>query len=369
MITRFEVKNFQGFDHLIFDLKSDKRYDFNTHLIKDKIVNSSLVFGKNGSGKTTLSFAIMDIIYCISNSTKATFPDWKYINANAKVKEVFFKYNFDFDGDKVEYEYVKSSQNTFVYEKLFVNNKLIIYRNVLDSKNDFIKIKGFNSLKTSSCPNFNSIINYIFAYSLFEQDEIIYKLIMFVNKMSVLKFNQERFFLSGYLTLKNGTVDRNIIEENKLSGLQSFLNDCGIKYNLVPYKIYSDVGIGVKFNKETIIPLVSIASSGTLDLIIYYYYSTFFNESSLIILDEFDSTYQYNIAKKIYKSVSSLKNVQSVLTTHNLLLLDNDYTRPDCLFYLNNNKIKPFSSLCDVNIRKNNNLLKMYLDGKFNLDF
>lgn len=368
MITRFEVKNFQGFEHLVYDFKSEKRYDFNTYLIKNKTINSSLIFGKNGSGKTILCYAIMDITYCITGISKNVLPGINYINASSRNNAAYFKYNFDFDGDKVEYEYAKSSQFIFQYEKLLINNKLTLFRNASNPSTNVINIKGMSSIDASSCSDLTSIITFSYLLHKFKEDDVIYKLVKFVNSMLLCNFNQA-LLNTDYIPFARTFSEKALIEKNKLSELQEFLKSFDINYQLIPLEDYNNNVIGVRFPNGKKIPLFDVASNGTLDLIVYFYYSTFFENSSFIIIDDFDSTYQYNIAKKIYKSISSLKNVQSVLTTHNLLLLDNDYTRPDCIFYLNNNQIKPFSSLCDVNIRKNNNLLKMYLDGKFNFNF
>ena len=66
------------------------------------------------------------------------------------------------------------------------------------------------------------------------------------------------------------------------------------------------------------------------------------------------------------KKVIELQNVQAIVTSHNTDLLSAGLLRPDCIFKLEENKIKSFSELTEKALREAHNLQKMYKAGAFN---
>jgi hypothetical protein len=79
----------------------------------------------------------------------------------------------------------------------------------------------------------------------------------------------------------------------------------------------------------------------------------------------FDAYYHYQTAQAILKIINKFENMQAIITTHNMMLMNNEITRPDCCFILDNNEIKALYQMTKKEIRQKNNLQKMYIDGEF----
>ena len=58
--------------------------------------------------------------------------------------------------------------------------------------------------------------------------------------------------------------------------------------------------------------------------------------------------------------------MQTILTSHNTFLADNDLLRPDCYFILSKGKLVSFADSTDREIREGHNLEKMLRQGEFN---
>ena len=89
------------------------------------------------------------------------------------------------------------------------------------------------------------------------------------------------------------------------------------------------------------------------------------NKVSFMFLDEFDAFYHYELSVKILKHVIEKTHFQSILTSHNTYLIDNEIMRPDCYAILNNGKLKTFAESTNKTIRQGHNLEKMMLGGEF----
>ena len=68
-----------------------------------------------------------------------------------------------------------------------------------------------------------------------------------------------------------------------------------------------------------------------------------------------------------FKCFSKRVEFQVILTTHNTDLLSNDLLRPDCFFWLRDEKISSLADLTEKEIRKAHNLQKMFKAGAFNV--
>jgi len=86
---------------------------------------------------------------------------------------------------------------------------------------------------------------------------------------------------------------------------------------------------------------------------------------SLLFIDEFDAYYHYETAENVVKLLNNRYHFQSILTTHNTYLMQNDLTRPDCCFLLNGKTIKNLKNSTDRELREAHNLEKLYVNGAF----
>lgn len=366
MLTKFEVTNYMGFkDHLVFDLASHKKYDFNKEFVEKKIVKKVLVYGPNGSGKSSLCSAIMDITYHLVDKEKINVPNWVYFYAGSPNQKADFVYTFKFGKDEIKYAYCKLSQSNLAYEKLFLNGKIILYYNYIDESSNLNLIQEAQNLNMRGLSQQLSAIKYIGANTNLSKDSPIRKLLDFVNGMLLFKSLTNGNSYIGY-KMGGESLSSIILRNNKLKDFEMFLKEFELNYDLVLFQnAFGAMDIGVRFPTGNVVSFDGIASSGTKMLALFYCWSLEFEKLSLLIIDEFDAYYQYQTARKILSIINKQGNFQSLITTHNLTLMDNEMTRPDCCFLLSDGLIKPLGSLTKKEIRKTNNLEKMYRDGQF----
>ncbi len=366
MLKRFEVRNYEGFKNLmIWDLSSTRTYANQKNLIKNKISKNSIIYGKNGSGKTCLCTAIMNITYHLLDVQKYNVPYYRssYIGNNDNVIE--YKYVFELDKKEITYFYKELNTRDLLLEQLFVNGKEIIRHDFANEEENFIEIKGLENLKTKGLQRQLSILKYIYNNTIIDENGIINKLFNFVKGMlffrSVREFNQ-------YIGYKSGadSIDNIIIQNNKVNDFQKFLSNCGINYDLIPITISGVEYIGVCFENGNATALGDICSSGTHALMLFYCWSLEFSKLTFLVIDEFDAFYHFEASKEILKIINSYDNLQSMVTTHNVTLLNTDLTRPDCAYIIDDKGVINLSDRCDKEIRKNHNIEKMYREKEFN---
>lgn len=366
MLIRFEVENYGGFkDRFVFDLTTNKRYDYNQEMISKRTIMKSLVYGNNGSGKSSLSSAIMDITYHLVDKEKKIIPDDLYFYAGSNKHTAIFVYEFKFDKLIVKYEYAKSSQSVLCYEKLYYNDELKIEHNYIDASHCTYNLQDLSTLNIKGLPPQISAIKYIYNNTIQDAKSPLYKMIDYVSRMLSFKSMAEGNFYIGY---SNGgsSLSSIIIKHNKLEDFKSFLCNQGLGYNITTYNdVNGNPNIGIKFENNKIIPFGSIISSGTKTIWLFYCWMLEFSHISLLVIDEFDAHYHYNTARSILRIINSYSNMQTIITTHNMMLMNNALTRPDCCFLLGNNQIRPLCKLTNREIREKNNLQKMYIDGIF----
>ena len=87
---------------------------------------------------------------------------------------------------------------------------------------------------------------------------------------------------------------------------------------------------------------------------------------SLLFIDEFDAFFHFESAKNIVLLLNKAINFQTILTSHNTYLMQNQLTRPDCCFIMTENKISSLFNATDKELREAHNLEKMYINGAFN---
>lgn len=364
MLASLSIKNFRNFSSWYdFSLRSEKHYDFNEKSIINNIVNTSIIYGKNGSGKSNLGLAILDLTSHINDIQVNSSLHQNYLNAKLSNGELAeFKYIFDFNGEKVEYNYGKSEPLSTVYEELFINNELYVKINRRDSDVATIKLKGTESLKKEISNSNISVIKYIKSNSVLDTNnptnDIFNKFISFVSGMLFFRTLNGTADYHGQM-LDTDALSKAIIDADKVEDFEKFLNDAGIKCKLSTKEYPNGERIVFSFGGKYI-DFTLAASTGTISLGIFYYWwlKLESNQISFAYIDEFDAYYHYSLSQLIVRKLSEI-NCQTVLTTHNLTILSNDLLRPDC-YFLMADKIYPFYKLVDKDLRKAHNLEKIF---------
>jgi len=363
MIKKFWVKNFKNFKSKItLDLSKTNNYEFNKEAIRNGIVNTALIYGENGSGKSNLSLALLDVILHLTDRNKNK-EEYNYYNYIGCKDSVDFYYEFDFNGDKLEYIYSKMDYDSLIREKIKINGDVVLDYDHFDGLKK-LSLKGTESLKTDIGSSSISFVKYVNSNAILEDDrtcEVFKEFMEFVSHMLLFKSlisNTYQGFAVGAESISKGIIERGSLED-----FQEFLNNAGLDYQLEAKEINGEKSIHVRIGDETV-NFYSIASTGTRSLALFYYWLLRLDNVSFLVIDEFDAFYHNKLAKLVVKTVLK-RDAQTILTTHNTSIMSNKVLRPDCLFNLKENTIEAFSHLTDKELREAHNIEKMYKAGAF----
>jgi hypothetical protein len=372
MLFRFSVKNFKNFqDEFVFDLSDTKNFEFNTQCVKNGIVNNALIYGPNGVGKSNLGFAIFDIISNVSDKNRMSEYYMNYLNARCSQDISEFKYEFKFGEDIAFYSYGKKNVDEFIYEIFAINGNVVISydrRNNNDNK-AMIGLNGTSTLNKDISLIKISIIKYIKNNSVLVSDNdnsVFNKFIEFIDNMLYFRTLDDKIY-QGY-EFGGHDIFEDIVIGSRLNDFELFLNSAQIDCKLGVIEINGKKRVVFDFGTRTI-DFWENCSTGTRSLSIFYFWllkiSIKKNKPSFIFIDEFDAYFHQEVSNIVVKKLIGL-DFQTILTTHNTSLMNNDLLRPDCYFVMSGNKISSFSSLTEKDIRKAHNIEKMYRAGAFN---
>ena len=248
---------------------------------------------------------------------------------------------------------------------IYIDDVLMLEYNFFDDSHYVNQFNDIKTLNIKGLPPHISVIKFIYNNSILDKKSIFSKIVDYVSRMLFFKSLTNGNQYIGYST-GSSSLSSIIIKNKKTEDFKKFLASQDLNYDIVEYTEPNGTpNLGIRFENNRIVPLGSIISSGTKTIWLFYCWMLEFQNLSLLIIDEFDAYYHYKTAQSILKIINSYKNMQSIITTHNITLMNNSITRPDCCFVIENNKINPLSSLTNKEIRQNNNLQKMFIDGEF----
>lgn len=364
MIKRFSVTNFKNFrDTCTLDLSRIRDYSFNAHLIKNNLVNKALLYGKNGSGKSNLGFALMDITTHLTDNLRNPANYLFSLNGDCASKTMRFRYEFDFNGKDVVYEYEKNENMVLMEERIYVSDELVFSYDYSSNKmdNHLPELDGLNRQALLTRNMNNSVIKSIYGFSAnLPEDSPIRLINEFASGMLWFRSLGSYEFMGTTNTIEN--VDQYLASDPEiLKGLQSFLSDCGLSYELHAISDISGKRVYAHFANQDY-PFFSIASTGTKSLCLFFYWMDKMKEHlKFLFLDEYDAFYHFNLSQGILRRVNSDPSFQAILTTHNPYLADNAIMRPDCYLNIKNGKIRSFADSTNRIIREGNSLERMVL--------
>ena len=366
MLKEFKVRNFMNFqDELIFSLGDDKKYDFNTHVVENKIVKDGAIVGDNATGKTNLGKAILDITNHLTDTTHTRVEDGLYSNLFAKDPEAHFSYTFQFGEHTVCYKYDKASANVVTREVLSIDGEEVIKNSGLQM---FVGLKGAENLNLPKSDMSISLVKYVYANTLLDMEyssSIVFKDFMeFVQNMLWVTITDVTAY-AGFTNVQGNVYGLICKLDDGVKKLELFLKDMGINYSLVQREDAEGQNIYCRFGEKEI-PLSKLCSSGTRALIFFYYWFKQSKKIKFFYLDEFDAFYHTKLSRKVLQKLIELEGVQVIVSTHNTDNISNEILRPDCYFELKDNEIKPFYKKTEKALREAHNLQKMYKAGAFN---
>lgn len=366
MLSKFSVTNYMGFsDKITWDLSEPRDYTFNSHLIKDGIVKNGIIYGINGSGKTSLGRAVFDIVGLV-NQNHTDYGQTIYQGNQERL--IDFEYSFSLSGcGLLQYSYSKNKQGLLVNESLSYSGKVIFEKR--DSElficSEF-PVDATMKLKLAENANSVSILKFIFSSYPLDEGHYIQQLMNFVSSMLWFRCLDERNFIG----IDTGVVhiEDYIIKNGYLSEFADFLwEESGQHFDFSPTsQEHKNILCRIGDNN---VPLLSILSTGTKSLELLFYWIKRMKEtgSKFVFIDEFDAFYHFDLSINVCRTLFA-EDFQVFLSSHNTMLLGNDFLRPDCGFYLKDNKI---DALCNCTnrgeLRQGHNIEKMYRAGAFDM--
>jgi len=365
MLAKFSVANYMGFSERIsWDLSTPRSYNFNAHLIKDGIVKNGIIYGDNGSGKTSLGKAIFDIVSLMGISAPTDYSASIYQGSiNTPID---FEYTFKFNDKDVLYTYSKDNRGQLVKETLFCNGECIFKKDEQDLFiNEEFAVDNAMKKQLFESNNAVSIVRFLRSSYPLSKDHCIEKLIEFVSSMLWFRCLDERNFIG----VDSGMVfiEDYIIKHDYIRDFEKFLwEESKQKYDFSPTTIDHKV-LYCKIGGNAV-PFISVRSTGTASLELLFYWICRMKETNIrfVFIDEFDAFYHFELSINVCNTLFK-EGFQMFMTSHNTMLLGNDFLRPDCGFYIRNGKI---DALCDCTdrgeLRQGHNIEKMYRAGAFN---
>ena len=369
MLKKFKVSNFKSFEKdFVLDFQNTKGYEFNTECIKDGIVNNAIIYGRNGAGKTNLGLAIFDIIEHITDKNKEASKYNNYLNAYSNSEKAEFYYEFLINKNIVIYEYHKKDYTTIVYEKMTIDNQVVVEFDRSKGNQFYTNLKGAETLNTTINDNQLSAIKYIKKNTVLEGSDINSTYIEFFNFIEgMLYFRSLKDNMYLGLDVGSKTITDEIIQNDNVEDFEKFLIDAKIECKLAVVEKLDKKILAFNFNGK-FIPFHDIISTGTSALTLFYFWFKRLKQSnvSLLFIDEFDAFYHHELSALIIERLKKT-GIQFIITTHNTSIISNDILRPDCYFIMDNKTISPLSSCTQKDLREAHNLEKMYKAGTFNV--
>lgn len=371
MLRRFKVSNFKSFkNELCLDLSETNGYEFNRNCIKNDIANCALIYGHNGCGKSNLGLAIFDIIEHLTDKNRDEKKYVHYLNAyNTNNRHASFYYEFLINNNTVQYEYKKSDYKTLVFEKLSINDEVLILFDREKGNQFTANLKGVETLNRIIDDNQLSPLKYIKNNSVLEKNDINETFSLFysfVERMLIFRNLEDRWYLG--LDVGSRELADEIINRDKVADFERFLNEANVDCKLSVVDGVSKKTLVFDFDGKYI-PFFEALSTGTSALTLFYFWYLQLSESnvSFLFIDEFDAFYHHKLSALIVEKLKE-SGIQFILTTHNTSIISNDILRPDCYFLMNKEKIKSLSRCTPKELREAHNIEKMYKAGTFDVE-
>ena len=363
MIKRFEVENFMGFrERLVFDWTA-RDYAFNPGLIANGIVQKTLLYGKNGSGKSSLGLAMFDVISHLTDKRPMPMHGQIYQYCGNPSVGVSFRYLLHFGDGEVEYEYVKNGAGGLLRERLVFDGREVVFWNYENRKQQRFDRGEFGDLQVELLDNKLSIVKYLHRNIPSNRSPLLGKMVDFFDRMLWFRKVDTGNEYAGYTNGVSQLAEA-LHSKGKLEDFRNFLRENGLEYDLEFHPVNGVHDLFARFGK-TSVPFDAVASAGTSALYLFYFWSLAFGSVSFLFIDEFDAFFHYESAEAVVRRLNAQEGMQVALTSHNVHLMQNRLTRPDCCFILSGGKAVALCDATEREIREAHNLEKMYVNGAF----
>ena len=402
MIQEFSVTNFLSFkdkETISFEATKDKKnIDELTVEVKKgvRLLKMAVVFGANASGKTNLLSAI-DAVWALLFSSNALETVYKPFETS-KGQPIMFEFVFWANGVKYVYE-TKFSNSEIIYEKLqYAPNGIlsllykresigVTYGSTIniqkrdraiissDLQNNqtvlsLLKTKNINNKELNILYNWiKAVVNEFGAYSniieVADESTSNEKLKKFILQLLC----KADFNIIDYKVLRTSPISKEMLEK-EIDGTDHENLDDSVKDAFIAqmnnrkelYFMHSTS------NFEFELP-VGLESIGTIRyfLLARLLYDLAHSESISLIDEIEDSLHEDLLLHYLTTFIEHSTNSQLIFTTHNRLLLDQDFIRRDMVWFvekLRDTAISQLSRASDYGLHKNVSLYNAHKIGK-----
>ena len=357
MLRKFSVTNFMNFRKTVcIDLTDVRGYGFNTHCIRNGLVDKAIIIGRNGSGKTNLSLALSDIARILTDGP----INIRLLDPSLYEKGSPAAFVFEFQqGERIiRYEYSRSDPETIVYESLHLNGELAFVRDgeAVDCSN--LGRHGLRILDTDFTDARYSVLGSIRSEGP-DADSPIAFMEDFVYRMVFVRTDAPEY----------ETTEQYILSYGLVEDFQGFLKDtAGLDMRLEAVRPDGTYGTLAQRIGDRLLYFGKTASSGTKALMTYYRLKHLYGGMSFLYMDCPETFLHHEAAEKIVRDVVSQGTFQALISTRDTGLVNNRILRPDCCFLLTESGLRSFPNRTSRELREGHNLEKLLRGGEFDDD-
>lgn len=376
MLSKIILTNFKSFKKRTeIDLsKTNYKFLADTNVSINDVLKGTMFVGANASGKSNIIFAIkllLDLLF-----EEREINSGLFLCLFSEEREFSIEYHFLINGKKVSYVVKNNPSKNLLFEKLRVDDKLLLERMGLTAKSYILE--GKESTYDENDLNEETLfLRTLYFNTRFAGNETLKLWFEFLQNSiyinafdrKVISYGKDDLVLSSYLKTK-GTDEINSFFE---------------KYNFEQKIDYSNEGMGEKVinrvaNDEekmiffkrngvnTLIPFheESLGNRTLLNMLPSFLSLT--AKNGMLLVDEFSSGFHNELEELLIKYfMSSSELSQIIFVSHSTNLLSTSILRPDQIYSVNFNGsvgswLKRFS---DEQPRLAQNIEKMYLSGVF----
>lgn len=376
MLSKIIMKNFKSFkSKAVIDFTKTNYAVLNDTNVADNGVLKGTVFvGANASGKSNALLSIkvlLDLLF-MEKEINTRFLFCLFSDDT----EFAIDYYFKIENREIRYEIKINPVKGLIFEKLYLDKKVLLERMGLSGKSYFVDNKEI-SYNDNEVDKNTLLLRTIFFNTRFAGNDTLKKWFEFLQtsvyfnvfEKSVKSYGKEDLGLINYLK-ENGAghinkffdlynFEQNIEYANE-SKSDKFIIKSGNSEEKMLFFKRKGINIPIPFTEE------SLGNRTLLNMLPAFL--KVLNNNGLLLVDEFSSGFHNDLEELIIRYFMKMSNKsQIIFVSHSTNLLSTSILRPDQIYSVsfdeeNGSQIKRFS---DEQPRVAQNLEKMYLSGVF----
>lgn len=370
MLTAIQIENFKSFkENTDIDFRSTNyKILSNTNVTDDGILKGAIFVGGNATGKTNIILAIKLLLDLLFREKIVNIKQYKCLFS--KSNNIKLYYEFNIDGNVINYDIEYDVQKQFMIEKLLLNKESLLER---IGKSGTTKITE-NPLH-DDLDNQSLLLRTIYFNTKFNNFPILKKWFSYLINSIYLDASL-RVRLD---TLNNHLDIREYLDNNGAEDINNFFKEYNFEQS-IEYSKKSEgniISIEAPENKDIFfkrngvgepIPYVmeSLGNKNLINMLPSFFHVI--RNGGMLIIDEFSSAFHNELEELLVKYFMKKSNKsQLFLVSHSTNLLSNSIFRPDQEYSVEfvgaeGSRINRFSN---EKPREAQNIEKMYNSGCF----